>query len=72
MLYVLRDLPAQEQAQAVFQMRTDIRKKHPDIRLRTDIIRDLWTLVDVALEDVNQKSKKGKKQPRTRDGEDED
>ena len=73
MLYVLRDLPAEEQAQAIYQMRTDIRKKHPDIRLRTDIIRDLWLLVEAAAEGIDRKEKRVKKKGRrTRDDQDDD
>lgn len=73
MLYVLRDLPAEEQAQAIYQMRTDIRKKHPDIRLRTDIIRDLWLLVEAAAEGIDRKEKRVKKKGRrTRDDQDVD
>ncbi|TBU44693.1 hypothetical protein BD309DRAFT_957785 [Dichomitus squalens] len=71
-LYVLRDLPAQDQAQAIYQLRTDIRKKHPDIRLRTDIIRDLWVLVEAAAEGAERKGKQGKKKGRRiKDDEDE-
>ena len=55
MLYILRDLPAEEQAWAIYQMRTDIEKKQPDIRLRTDIIRDLWMLVEVAAEGIDRR-----------------
>ena len=73
MLYVLRDLPAEEQAQAIYQMRTDIEKKQPDIRLRTDIIRDLWMLVEAAAEGIDWKEKRVKKKGRrTRDDQDVD
>ena len=52
-------------------MRTDIEKKQPDIRLRTDIIRDLWMLVEVAAEGIDRKGKKvEKKGRRTRDDQD--
>ena len=50
LLYVLRRYPYEEQAEAICNMRTHIRSKYQDIRMRNDIIRDLWSFVVSVLE----------------------
>ncbi|KAI0373428.1 hypothetical protein BV20DRAFT_1049842 [Pilatotrama ljubarskyi] len=77
LLYVLRDLPYEEQAEAIHNMRNHIRAKYQDIRMRNDIIRDLWAYVEEVLEEdaapppAASSSKKGKK-TRRRGGDDDD
>ncbi|KAH9858569.1 hypothetical protein C2E23DRAFT_880039 [Lenzites betulinus] len=79
LLYVLRGLTYEEQSEAIFNMRTHIRGKFQDIRMRNDIIRELWVFIESVLdgETVAQPakasgSKKGKKARRTNPGDDED
>ncbi|OJT09386.1 hypothetical protein TRAPUB_14134 [Trametes pubescens] len=69
LLYVLRALTQEEQAEAINNMRNHIRAKYQDIRMRNDIIRDLWTFIDKVLDQQDTTpppkkatgSKKGKK-----------
>ncbi|PIL34001.1 hypothetical protein GSI_03709 [Ganoderma sinense ZZ0214-1] len=67
LLYVLRDRSPQEQAQAIYDLRSGIRDKHHDIRTRGDIIRDLWMMIDELSEDVVEEVKPSKKSRKQRD-----
>ena len=67
LLYVLRDRTDEEQAQAIYDMRINIREKHHDIRTRGDIIRDLWLMVEEIAEDVGRSAKASKKARKRRD-----
>lgn len=66
---MLRALTQEEQAEAINNMRNHIRAKYQDIRMRNDIIRDLWTFIDKVLDQQDATpppkkatgSKKGKK-----------
>ncbi|KAI0666543.1 hypothetical protein C8Q78DRAFT_1107604 [Trametes maxima] len=72
LLYVLRDYSYEEQAEAIFNMRTHIREKYMDIRMRNDVVRDLWDFVEAVLdaESEPQPSKKGRKARAREDDED--
>ncbi|KAI0356390.1 hypothetical protein OH77DRAFT_1401547 [Trametes cingulata] len=79
LLYVLRDTPYEEQAEAIYNMRNHIRAKYQDIRMRNDIIRDLWAYVEEVLDEdtttrpAASSSKKGKKaRGRGQDDDDDD
>ncbi|KAM5543199.1 hypothetical protein V8D89_003073 [Ganoderma adspersum] len=72
LLYVLRDRTDEEQAQAVYDMRSGIRDKHHDIRTRQDIIRDLWTMMEEFSEAAEPVSKASKKVRKRRDAGDMD
>lgn len=81
LLYVLRALTQEEQAEAINNMRNHIRAKYQDIRMRNDIIRDLWIFIDKVLDQQDDPpppkkatgSKKGKKvRPRDDDMDTED
>lgn len=67
---MLRALTQEEQAEAINNMRNHIRAKYQDIRMRNDIIRDLWIFIDKVLDQQDDPppsskkatgSKKGKK-----------
>ncbi|KAI0644548.1 hypothetical protein C8Q79DRAFT_1001865 [Trametes meyenii] len=75
LLYVLRDHTYEEQAEAIYNMRTHIRKKYPDIRMRNDIVRDLWDFVEEILDaepDPRPSKKKGRKARAREDDDDMD
>ncbi|KAI1791297.1 hypothetical protein LXA43DRAFT_1094676 [Ganoderma leucocontextum] len=72
LLYVLRDRSEEEQAQAIYDMRTGIRDKHHDIRTRSDVVRDLWAMVEEIAEGLERTAKKSKKARKRRDEEGED
>ena len=67
LLYVLRDRTDEEQAQAIYDMRTNIREKHRDIRTRSDIVRDLWLMIEEIEEDLGRAAKASKKARKRRD-----
>ncbi|KAI0633716.1 hypothetical protein C8Q77DRAFT_1157884 [Trametes polyzona] len=81
LLFVLQELSNSDQAEAIYNMRKHIREKYQDIRMRNDIIRDLWAYIENALEQQENKevarpakasgSKKGKK-ARARDDDDDE
>ncbi|KAI8975860.1 hypothetical protein BD414DRAFT_580593 [Trametes punicea] len=77
LLYVLNDWPYEDQALAIYNMRNHIRAKYQDIRMRNDIIRDLWDFVNEIAdrEVVPQQTKaagSGKKGRKSRGRRDED
>ncbi|RDX45607.1 hypothetical protein OH76DRAFT_1465730 [Lentinus brumalis] len=73
-LYVLREASYEDRAQAIYDMRTHIRQKFSDVRMRRDIIKELWTFVDALADSVpvqETKPKKKGKERRARDDDDE-
>ncbi len=73
-LYVLRDASYEDRAQAIYDMRTHIRQKFSDVRMRRDIIKELWTFVEALADSVpvqETKPKKKGKERRARDDGDE-
>ncbi|KAH9894920.1 hypothetical protein C8Q73DRAFT_790119 [Cubamyces lactineus] len=46
LLFVLRDWSYEDQATAIYQMRSYIRNKFQDIRMRNDIISELWNFLN--------------------------
>lgn len=79
-LYVLRDASYEEKAQAIYNMRTYIRGKYADVRMRSDILRELWAFVESLADGAPmpapsqqvKSKKKGKDKRRTRDDDDDD
>ncbi|KAI0081309.1 hypothetical protein K474DRAFT_1656814 [Panus rudis PR-1116 ss-1] len=45
LLYVMKRCTPAERAEEAYQMRLFIRKRFPDIRVRADIVRTLWTFI---------------------------
>ncbi|KAI0829915.1 hypothetical protein BC628DRAFT_1337206 [Trametes gibbosa] len=79
LLFVLRELSYEKQAKAIHDMRNYIRNKFQDIRMRNDIIRELWVFVESILDEEAAPrsakatgSKKGKKVRRNTDDADDD
>ncbi|GBE81572.1 hypothetical protein SCP_0313010 [Sparassis crispa] len=46
LLYVMRDCSHEMRATEIFDMRTYVRKKFADVRMRNDILKYLWAFVD--------------------------
>ncbi|RPD78541.1 hypothetical protein L226DRAFT_531882 [Lentinus tigrinus ALCF2SS1-7] len=60
-LYVLRDASYEDRAQAIYDMRTHIREKFPDVRMRSDIVKELWSFVETLADTVPTQPAKSKK-----------
>ncbi|KAI0712931.1 hypothetical protein C8T65DRAFT_774412 [Cerioporus squamosus] len=74
-LYVLRDASFEERAQAIYDMRTHIRQKFSDVRMRSDIIKELWSFIETLADTppAQPSKKKGKEKVRkAREDDDED
>ncbi|KAI0743368.1 hypothetical protein C8Q80DRAFT_1220396 [Daedaleopsis nitida] len=78
-LYILREYSYEDRAQAIYDMRTHIRKKFQDIRNRNDIVKELWNFVEMIVDgldeppqDMKPKKSKGKKARRAADDDDMD
>ncbi|KAI0768751.1 hypothetical protein BD413DRAFT_614251 [Trametes elegans] len=79
LIFVLLDHSYEEQAEAIYNMRNHIRSKFPDIRMRTDIVKELWAFVEEVLDaecldppPPKAPSRKKGKKARVRDYDDED
>lgn len=81
LLYVLRDWSYEDQALAIYNMRNHIRTKFQDIRMRNDIIRELWNFVNEVADEgdasqppakATSSSKKGKKSRARKENGDDD
>ncbi|KAL7281120.1 hypothetical protein PYCCODRAFT_1412919 [Trametes coccinea BRFM310] len=81
LLYVLRDWSYEDQALAIYNMRNHIRTKFQDIRMRNDIIRELWNFINEVADEGDaspppakaaSSSKKGKKSRARKENGDDD
>ncbi|CDO77687.1 hypothetical protein BN946_scf184969.g38 [Trametes cinnabarina] len=81
LLYALRDWTYEDLASAIYNMRNHIRSKYQDIRMRNDIIRDLWSFIEETADSdevpqrtnkVASSSKKGRKSRARKNADDDD
>ncbi|KAH9940454.1 uncharacterized protein BXZ73DRAFT_42719 [Epithele typhae] len=76
LLYLMRDRPYLERADAILDMRQSVRKKYQDIRSKHEVFKEMWIYIDSVAErrpDVKSKGKgKKRKAPSRNDADDMD